>query len=306
MNEATWLAFDDPRAMLGHLCERPRSAMPGPFHGQRISDRKLRLFACACCRLVWPLLTDPRSRRAVGVAEWYADGKAGDQDLYGALQDAHDAWVRQRPNLWSDEDSLDARDAWHRQRQNFCVALIPWCACAPAIGNEYGSTFFDGLKNGNVSLSAQAALLRCVAGNPWRPVTLPIHCRCEEGVPTPGIDWVRCLRCGEPVRCPWLDANGHAALRLARAAYDERLPHGLLDPDRLAVLADALSDAGCEEESLLRHLRGEVPCRQCGEDGCGICGDTGWVPDWWYRTPSPTPAAHARGCWALDLILGKE
>jgi hypothetical protein len=61
---------------------------------------------------------------------------------------------------------------------------------------------------------------------------------------------------------------------LARAAYETRsLPSGRLERDRLGVLADALEDAGCTEETLLRHLRGEGP--------------------------------HVRGCWALDLVLSR-
>jgi hypothetical protein len=61
---------------------------------------------------------------------------------------------------------------------------------------------------------------------------------------------------------------------LAQAAYDHRdLPSGHLDPARLAVLADALEDGGCDQADLLAHLRG--------------------------------PGPHVRGCWAVDLILGK-
>jgi hypothetical protein len=61
---------------------------------------------------------------------------------------------------------------------------------------------------------------------------------------------------------------------LAQAAYDQReLPAGTLDAARLAVLADGLEDAGCTEVALLDHLRG--------------------------------PGPHVRGCWAVDLILGK-
>ena len=52
----------------------------------------LRLFACACCREIWPLLTDERSRAAVEIAEQYADGVAGD----AILRTARDgAWHRQ-------------------------------------------------------------------------------------------------------------------------------------------------------------------------------------------------------------------
>jgi hypothetical protein len=62
--------------------------------------------------------------------------------------------------------------------------------------------------------------------------------------------------------------------QLALAAYEERrLPKGTLDPARLAVLADALEDAICSDADLLGHLRGPVP--------------------------------HVRGCWAVDLSLGK-
>src|SRR5947209_19957412 len=46
-----------------------------------IDGRKLRLFACACARRVWPLLTDERSRRAVEAAEGYADGLVSDPEL---------------------------------------------------------------------------------------------------------------------------------------------------------------------------------------------------------------------------------
>ena len=62
---------------------------------------------------------------------------------------------------------------------------------------------------------------------------------------------------------------------LAQAAYDEReLPSGTLDATRLAVLADALEEAGCPDRTILDHLRG--------------------------------PGPHVRGCWAVDLLLGKS
>jgi hypothetical protein len=62
---------------------------------------------------------------------------------------------------------------------------------------------------------------------------------------------------------------------LAQAAYDERhLPSGHLDNARLAVLSDALEEAGCTDADILAHLR--------------------------------SPGPHVRGCWALDLILGKQ
>jgi hypothetical protein len=73
----------------------------------------------------------------------------------------------------------------------------------------------------------------------------------------------------------WLAWRGGVLRELARAAYENRrLPEGALDPARLAALADALEDAGCTDAELLGHLRG--------------------------------PGSHVRGCWAVDLVLGKS
>jgi hypothetical protein len=43
----------------------------------------------------------------------------------------------------------------------------------------------------------------------------------------------------------------------------------------MPILADALQDAGCDADALLNHLR-------------------------------DPHATHVRGCWALDLVHGKE
>lgn len=58
------------------------------------------------------------------------------------------------------------------------------------------------------------------------------------------------------------------ALAIAQGIYDDRAF------DRLPILADALQDAGCENDDILSHLRSDGP--------------------------------HVKGCWALDLVLGKE
>jgi hypothetical protein len=72
-----------------------------------------------------------------------------------------------------------------------------------------------------------------------------------------------------------LDWNGGLIVRMANAIYDDRvLPAGTFHPDRLAVLADALEDAGCDDAELLGHLR--------------------------------VPGPHVRGCHGIDALLGLE
>ena len=74
MNQLEWLASVDPAAMLEWAAAQDVAGAGYSVVG--VSDRKLRLFACACVRQCWHLLTDERSRRAVEVAERFADGLA--------------------------------------------------------------------------------------------------------------------------------------------------------------------------------------------------------------------------------------
>src|SRR5262249_2422186 len=78
-----------------------------------------------------------------------------------------------------------------------------------------------------------------------------------------------------PINPAVLAWNDGTVARLAQAAYEERqLPAGALDNGRLAVLADALEETGCMDADMLDHLRG--------------------------------PGPHVRGCWPVDLCLGKS
>src|SRR5262245_46203067 len=67
MTEAEWLACADPKPMLEFLQDKA-------------GDRKLRLFACACCRRIWRLLRDERSRRVVEAAELFLDDKVPENE----------------------------------------------------------------------------------------------------------------------------------------------------------------------------------------------------------------------------------
>jgi hypothetical protein len=75
---------------------------------------------------------------------------------------------------------------------------------------------------------------------------------------------------GNPFRPVAFDATWRSitAVALARQMYDSR------DFSAMPILADSLQDAGCEDEQILAHCRGNGP--------------------------------HVRGCWVVDLVLGKE
>jgi hypothetical protein len=78
MTEQEWLACSDPTPML-------------EFLRGKVSDRKMRLFACACCRRIWHLLSDTRSRKAVELSEAVADGLASNAELKTAQVAAYQA-----------------------------------------------------------------------------------------------------------------------------------------------------------------------------------------------------------------------
>lgn len=271
MTEQEWLACADPVAMLGRLMH---DRVWEEAEGVRVvaTDRKLRLFACACCRQMWDGvaceeclsyghlphesglgralcdrcrgtgrtsgLTDyPRGRRAVGIAERYADGSATELELTEVYYE---------------------RGAWG---DGHLALAVRWCSTAYA-----GYTVHEKARNCAQELRAagqppavQADLLRCIFGNSWRPVAL-----CGESLKGKAgggklfsDDCSVCVR----IRTP-------TVLSLARAAYEDR------DWAVLPILAETLEEAGYTNADMLAHLRG--------------------------------PGPHARGCHAVDLILEKE
>jgi hypothetical protein len=189
MTEAGWLACTNPTPMLRFL-------------RGKASDRKLRLFACGCCRQLWDRLADERSRRAVEAAERYADGEIPFDECLRAA------------------DEAGAADDERGRRQN------PFWAAQIAAGFTRAIDAARQVLPNSCGRELQAALLRDLFGNPFRPVAV------------------------DPA---WLTWNGGTVPRLAQAIYDERCF------DRLPILADALEDAGCHDLAILTHCRGPGP-----------------------------------------------
>jgi hypothetical protein len=213
MTEAEWLTGADPGPMLELL-------------RGRASDRKLRLFACACVRRVWHLLADGRSRRAVEVAERFADGEADNEDLRLAVigaENVADALVAFSTTAGQEAQGSAAFAALNatsgaRRAADYSAANAGSAAyhAATAANAPSAASVRDAER------AAQSGLLREIFGNPIRPT---------------------------PVVPAWLAWDGGTVLKVAEAIYHERAF------DRLPILADALEEAGCTDAAMLRHCR---------------------------------------------------
>jgi hypothetical protein len=160
-----------------------------------------------------------------------------------------------RVPVWGDRVAAqwDATQAAARSTEEALTPSTVWvvtfCAAAVVTKMKGRRLKFWHYATRDVEQRHQATLLRDLLGNAIRP---------SPPLPLAVLAW-----------------SDGTVRRLAETVYEERrTPEGTLDPARLAILADALLDAGCEDEELIRHCRSEGP--------------------------------HVRGCWAVDLILGKS
>lgn len=223
------------------------------------SARKQRLLLCAICRRLLHLTSDNRARKAIEVAERYADAKASLGDIQVAVNDAREAtletmktiadaarveglevqeWTETARHSGKTTPLLAAFSAsvvyelplWQRGNASQITNLIHL-----ALVNSADALLFGELKSEGKAVQDQEAILRDI----------------------------------RPPSTMQLDTAFHSrTAALAQAIYDE----GTFD--RMPILADALEDAGCHDAAMLEHCRG--------------------------------PGPHVRGCWVLDLLLGKE
>jgi hypothetical protein len=109
MTEDEWSACADPELMRRFLHDKA-------------SARKQRLFACACCRRIWDLLADERSRLAVEVSERHADRLLPRSALAVARKAAYEAIApREGVEGW-------AADAAYRAASASNMLLASWSA----------------------------------------------------------------------------------------------------------------------------------------------------------------------------------
>jgi hypothetical protein len=238
MTEKEWLETGDPLSLLLHL---------GLMKPSPLSMRKLRLSACAFVAHIKDYLKDKRSLDALETAERFADGLSSEKEMRTAGRRAKAAYDTvfihdQEASAGSFTRPLGAHAA-------NLLAYIPhaegelqkWRKRASDISLSvtYAAVEagVDELVRLNVRMN-QRNIIQDIFGNPFRPVTL---------------------------NPSWLTST---VLALANGIYSEKAF------DRMPILADALQDAGCDNEDILNH------CRQAGE--------------------------HCRGCFVVDLLLQKE
>jgi hypothetical protein len=192
------------------------------------------LLVAACLRRVWDWLVDPRTRKAVEVAEKFADGLATEVQL----KKARETGLR----VFSEPGDLLPREP-HWKMYAFPVEA----ACMDESINDALNYVAEATAWSKVGTPdavnepekrSQAQLVREIFGNPFRPV---------------------------PFSSSW---RNDTALALARQMYESR------EYSAMPILADALQDAGRDNEDILDHCRG--------------------------------PGPRVRGCWVVDLVLGKE
>jgi len=238
VTEAEWLACKEAGELLRFLRDH-----------EAASDRKLRLFGCACCPLVWWLVPDDRAKRGIESSEGWADvePKKKDEEAAREFDDVGGESLGAGGDL-----ALMAVQCVVGTLRTISSAIGPvtpatrlapkWVARQLARLGRRAAGQSDPAQD-EVIHADQLHLIHVIVGNPFRRADLNPFWR------TPEVS------------------------ALALAAYDERfLPSGHRDPARLAVLSDALEEAGCADADVLAHLR--------------------------------SPGPHVRGCWALDLVLG--
>ena len=212
------------------------------------NDRKIRLFAIACCRQVPEWSDDKRILRALGAAEQFANGELTEDELrkqFVVVHRAHNALLNSVRGLNTKKKRAESLILLS------CMSLLipspprekPTAEIQSVVGGLIGD--FD--DEAEAALGAAVVtrfqilfpqLLRDIFGNPFRSVAFSSERRTD------------------------------TAITLASQMYESR------EFSAMPILADALQDAGCTNEDILSH-----------------CRDPKQV--------------HVRGCWVVDLVLGK-
>jgi hypothetical protein len=250
------------------LASRDPSAMLA-FLGKEAPERKRRLFAVACCRRIWDLSTTDLHRKAVELAERSADGEVSEEEYGKMVVDLQREYDDSEMECEAMADPVESMRQFRYDNPSF---------------QETAQWTLDRRWDMPWSVSNQAAWLRAGRDEAFdldhgvgKAAAMTAEQRgqamreLQRRVEQEREAQARLLRdlFGNPFRTIRVnkDALPDKVKQLAGAIYDDRAF------DIMPVLADLLEETGCSEAEILTH------CRSGGE--------------------------HVRGCWVLDLLLGK-
>jgi hypothetical protein len=254
--EPDWRTADNPDVLLRIVCppSDPYStygwiARNGHLPPQAF--RRLQLFGCACARMVWELLSVD-ARNAVLIRERFAEGRATEADLRASAL------------------RLSGPETSPQQHAAACAARAGGHHAGPGPNTPLDWEPPDAARSAAKALATRAAGPAPPGGNPvskeWQVAWNRAFSEAREYqaelvrdiFPPPGYT--------PALRPDWRTST---VLALARQMDDTG------DFSAVPILADALQDAGCDNEFML--------------DRC--------------RAPS---GVHCRGNWVVDLVLGRE
>ncbi|MGF1583090.1 MAG: hypothetical protein ACFCD0_27535 [Gemmataceae bacterium] len=230
---------------------------------QGIRPRQYRLLACALARWLEPLILGSACRQAIAKAEQFADGECTRKELAQAEAKAWDDWRRQPGPADPDEA---ARATALRAEQE-----AAWTALRAVRG---------GFRN-TITQIVEVKYHQIVQSSPpglW-PKLLAAIDAIEDQVASSLIPYAHLETATiiEEVLGPRIPPSGISTFRKWNGGTLVRLATTIYQSQNfadLAILADALEEAGCSDEYTLEHCR--------------------------------TRGTHYRGCWVLDWILNKD
>ncbi len=203
-----------------------------------LPDRKHRLLACGLCRQIAPLVYEPALLRVLEVTEAFADGLVTAIELGRARHSAI---------------QIARSHAAFPTQAKFALAVAGAASVVtPSSLNLYKT--IDPVTTDLISRSL-SSILELLADDGINSHRVPGYGAVFDDVEPRSV-----------ICCPaW---RTDTAVQLARQMYEGG------EFGAMPILADALQDAGCDNDDMLNHCRG--------------------------------PGPHVRGCWVIDLVLGKE
>ncbi|MGF1577852.1 MAG: hypothetical protein ACFCD0_00655 [Gemmataceae bacterium] len=262
MTEQEWWACTEPREMLEYL-------------RQQTSVRKLRLFSSACCRRILHLVPSAEAENLVAelqTVEAIADGLVNEEDLSSWRHQVIDLVHTSPDDISVNEDDFEDEPISMRLASSSMATSAVSLVLSSVYDFGFGKVVDGHSRIWHTAWDVAFTAARATGAAALRGHEEPWAADLYEAAKPERMAQCELIRdifsfrfLNVSFESPWRAEN---VIRVATFIYENN------HFDELAILADALEEAGCEEADILQHCR--------------------------------TRQEHAKGCWVLDLILQKE